>query len=126
MTKTRDFAKVIAKEHPRLAEEAAIQAQVIRTCYLIGGIRVELGLTQKELAARAGVTQAHISKIESGCYVGVSLAMLVRLGKAMGRKLVISLADKESTTASLQEAACSWEGSYPFAATESGPLTGGP
>ncbi len=93
MTKTRDFAKVIARGHPRLAEEAAIQAQVIKIGYFLSDIRVELGLTQKELAARAGVTQAHISKIESGRYVEVSLAMLLRLGRAMGRKLVVSLAD---------------------------------
>lgn len=48
--------------------------------------RNEQHITQKELAARTGITQADISRIENGTR-NPSLAMLKRLAKALGMQL---------------------------------------
>ncbi len=44
--------------------------------------RMELDLTQQELAERSGITQAHISRIESGEY-NSSVVTVCRLAKAL-------------------------------------------
>ena len=53
--------------------------------------RKESGLTQKELAARTGIAQADISKLEHG-NANPSLRTLQRLAAGMGRKLKIEFA----------------------------------
>ena len=57
--------------------------------------RVELGLTQSELAARAGLTQAKISRIEGSDAVP-TLPLLSRLAHALDAVLNIAL-DGDST-----------------------------
>jgi len=46
------------------------------------------GLTQRDLSARAGLPQSHISKIESGA-VDVKLSSLVELARALDLELVL-------------------------------------
>ncbi len=53
--------------------------------------RKESGMTQKELAAKTGIAQSDISKIENG-NANPSLRTLQRLAKGMGRKLRIEFA----------------------------------
>ena len=48
--------------------------------------RKALKMTQKELAAKTGINQAHISRMESGNY-NPSLKFLKRLAKGMGKEL---------------------------------------
>ena len=60
--------------------------------YLIMCGRIKAGLTQKELAERSGVSQADISRFESGLY-DISLGLLHRMIVAMGLDLDISLVD---------------------------------
>lgn len=52
--------------------------------------RSELGLTQAELARRAGMTQPQISHVEGGDSVP-TLALLTRLAKALDAALTIDL-----------------------------------
>ena len=47
------------------------------------------GLTQKELSARAGITQADISRLENG-EANPSLKTMKRLAAALGKKLQIA------------------------------------
>lgn len=47
------------------------------------GLRVRLGLSQEELAAKVGTTQSVISRLESGRHP-VSVEMLNRIAKATG------------------------------------------
>jgi ribosome-binding protein aMBF1 (putative translation factor) len=54
--------------------------------------RTELGLTQSELADRAGLTQAKISRIEGSDTVP-TLPLLAKLTKAMDASLDIALDD---------------------------------
>lgn len=59
--------------------------------------RLELGLVQKELEIRSGVTQSMISKVEGGNAENVSIDVLRRLAKALNCTLVDLLpeADKK-------------------------------
>jgi transcriptional regulator with XRE-family HTH domain len=59
--------------------------------------RLELGLIQKELENRSGVTQSMISKVEGGSAENVSIDVLRRLAKALNCTLVDLLpeADKK-------------------------------
>ncbi|MGJ0429738.1 helix-turn-helix domain-containing protein [Methylobacter sp.] len=59
--------------------------------------RLELGLVQKELEVRSGVTQSMISKVEGGSAENVSIDVLRRLAKALNCTLVDLLpeADKK-------------------------------
>ena len=53
------------------------------------------GMTQAELARRAGVPRSNITRFESGSY-NPSLEMLVRIAAALGMTLQLRLTEKES------------------------------
>ena len=55
--------------------------------------RINAGLSQAELAARAGTSQAYISEIEGG-KTKPSLGMLEAIAKALGCTLTILLEEK--------------------------------
>ena len=57
---------------------------------LVGACRREAGLTQRELAARMGTTQAAISKIETGRTLP-TITLLERVAAATGRSIVLTL-----------------------------------
>lgn len=64
-----------------------------RRAYLIGRAvrerRVALGLTQAELATRAGMTQSALSRLEGGGSVP-TIPVLDRLAGAMGTELTVA------------------------------------
>ena len=55
-------------------------------------LRLEVGLTQAELARRVGTTQAAISKIESGRTVP-GLELLDRLATSLGRPITLTFGE---------------------------------
>lgn len=56
--------------------------------------RTDLGITQKELAAKAGLTQANISKIEKGIS-HPTVDTLLKLAQALNKRLIIRLDEFE-------------------------------
>lgn len=60
---------------------------------LIVTTRTQLGITQKQLADKSGVSQANISKIENGSY-RPSIPILKRIADGLGKRLVIEFADR--------------------------------
>lgn len=60
----------------------------------ISSARNELGLTQKELAKLSGVSQANISKFETGSSCP-HISTLKKLADGLGKKLVIAFTDGE-------------------------------
>ena len=74
-------------EHETVVEEydvfEEIRMQIIKA-------RNDLSMTQKELAAKAGLTQANVSKIEKGLS-HPTLETLVKLSNALGRRLVVRI-----------------------------------
>ena len=69
------------KEYEALEPEFAIIQEIIEA-------RKELGLTQKQLAERSGITQADISRLENG-NANPSIRTLKKLAAALNRKLKI-------------------------------------
>lgn len=63
---------------------------------LIVDTRNEIGITQKELAKKSGLTQANISKIESGA-CRPTIESLKKIADGLGKRLVINLEEKEDT-----------------------------
>ena len=57
----------------------------------LAALRKESGLSQKELAKRAGTTQQQISRLESPSYEGHSLSMLRRVAEALGATIHVEL-----------------------------------
>jgi transcriptional regulator with XRE-family HTH domain len=51
---------------------------------MIQRLREDKGLSQRQLAARAGVTNGYVSQLEAGDKKNPSLAVLPRLAKALG------------------------------------------
>ena len=87
MSTYQDFKKkaletpAVRAEYDRLAAEYAIKQAVIDA-------RQASGLTQQQLAARTGINQADISKLENGS-ANPSLRTLQRLAAGMGMNLRI-------------------------------------
>ena len=76
--------------NPRL--RARIDAAVARAtiAVMVKRARTVAGLTQAQLAARAGTTQAVIARIEGGKAFTASLDLLDRIARALGRRLAIA------------------------------------
>lgn len=55
---------------------------------LIINTRTKLGITQKQLAEKSGVSQSNISKIENGTYKP-SITILKRIADALEKRLII-------------------------------------
>ncbi|NTW69609.1 MAG: helix-turn-helix transcriptional regulator [Chlorobiaceae bacterium] len=75
--------KEFQKEYDALEEEFDVAREIIH-------LRLNAGLTQKELARKAHTSQGAISRLESGNYRNVSLAFLRRVGAVLGVKPHVS------------------------------------
>jgi transcriptional regulator with XRE-family HTH domain len=68
------------------------QASILRLGILIADLRRAIGWSQRELAARAGVSQGLVSAIENGRLPTITLATATRLLEAMGARLILDVA----------------------------------
>jgi len=66
--------------------EARTEAEVAMALYQL---RTRAGLTQQELAKRAGTTASVISRLENADYHGHSLTMLRRIAAALGHRVEV-------------------------------------
>ena len=73
----------VKKEYDALEAKYVLIESIIRA-------RKERNLTQKELSALTGITQADLSKIENG-NANPSLNTLMKLANGLGKKLQVSL-----------------------------------
>lgn len=87
------FAKL--REDPEVRVELAVLDIAESLSSQIMLARVQLGLSQSELAALCRTQQSCISQMESPWYGRMSLSRLVRVAEALGRKLVVRLEDKD-------------------------------
>ena len=72
-------------------EEERLNAQVART---ICQMRVDAGLTQKQLADLIGTSQSVISRLEDADYEGHSISMVNRIAAALDRRVKLQLVGK--------------------------------
>src|SRR5712692_8819186 len=83
----RDFIRAKLAANPELAqtiEEESFNADIAQQVY---DLRIEAGMTQRQLAELVGTQQSVISRIEDADYDGHSLTMLKRIAKALKRRL---------------------------------------
>ena len=59
--------------------------------------RNDLDITQKELALKAGLTQANVSKIEKGIS-HPTIETLLKLANGLGKRLVVRIEDPEGVS----------------------------
>ncbi|QBO36565.1 XRE family transcriptional regulator [Periweissella cryptocerci] len=67
-----------------------IESEKLETAVALYKAREAAGLTQAELAEKAGTTQATIARIERGD--NVSFEKMAQLAQAMGKKLTVTFA----------------------------------
>ena len=84
----------------RMAEPGAAEAYgAARLAFELGRrvreLRVEQGLSQTELARRAGMTQPAVARFEAGGTVP-TLPVLERLARSLGAELTVQLAPSSS------------------------------
>ena len=70
-------------------EDMAIGTQIYQ-------LRTEADLTQGALAKRVGTTASAISRLENADYEGHSVAMLRKIGSALGKRVHITFIDSDS------------------------------
>ena len=76
--------RYVGDDHERKAslEEERLSAQVAKAIYQM---RIDAGLTQRQLADLIGTTQSVISRLENADYEGHSLSMVTRIAEALER-----------------------------------------
>lgn len=88
--KTSDAIEILNKrigDDPKLKRMVAEEMVNARVAQAIYDLRTQVGLTQREMARRAGTTQPVIARLEDADYKGHSLRMLIRIASALGREL---------------------------------------
>jgi transcriptional regulator with XRE-family HTH domain len=86
------------KENPEFAQAYADLEPQYQIAREIIRLRIERGLTQQDLAARAGTKQANISRLENA--VGSpSVALLLRVARALDARLCVELVARERDAA---------------------------
>lgn len=73
----------LADPYDRLTEE---QKECIYIGKRIAMLRAEQGMTQQELAEKAGIKREHVSRIEAGKY-SVGLKILTNIARALGKDI---------------------------------------
>ena len=81
----------IKKERGEPSEEVRAEVeQDLALGQLIYDLRIEVGLSQRQLAERMGTTQSVISRLEEGGGARNRIDTLARVATALGRHLVLS------------------------------------
>ena len=94
MSSYRDY-KEKALQNPEVKEEYdALEPEYDIIQEMISA-RVDQNITQKELSARTGITQADISRIENGTR-NPSLSMVKRLAAGLGMQLKLEFVPKSA------------------------------
>lgn len=70
-------------------ERALIADFAIQIAMIFEKLREEQGISYQELAERAGTSKAHVIRLLSGTYAGISNRSIAKLCKALGCELTI-------------------------------------
>jgi len=67
------------------AKDFSCEKQKLRIAYDIHSARIEQGLSQKDLARKAGVTQQMVSRIETAAHANMSQSTICKIAGALGK-----------------------------------------
>ncbi len=87
-----ELPELVARHHDRVAAYDQF-AELLRQ---LRAAREEQGLSLAELTELTGMDRSALSKLESGQRPNPTLETLVRYAEAVGKRLVVSLADASS------------------------------
>ena len=79
----RDYLKEQLRDS-RFAKDFRYEKQKLRIAYDIHSARVDLGLSQKTLAEKAGVTQQMVSRVENASKANMAQGTISRIAEALG------------------------------------------
>jgi transcriptional regulator with XRE-family HTH domain len=79
-----------ALEAQKLLDQADAELEELRLEQYVLKARKRLGLSQTELAKKAGIAQPHLSRLEAGQARNITLRTLFRTAAALGNRLQIS------------------------------------
>lgn len=77
------------------AEYEARRAPLARTIGALKATREELGISLAELEQRTGIAKSNLSRLENATDANPTLETLTRYAEALGKELIITIADKE-------------------------------
>lgn len=98
MAKTKDVLKVLERLTGKSAgvrQDIANARINLKVTQMIHDARTKAGLSQRELAERAGSRQSVIARLEDADYRGHSLSMLQRIGNGLGQHLELRFCGSE-------------------------------
>ena len=95
MSDLQDLKNELMQDDDFRREYEALQPEMDITRALFDA-RIQSGLTQSQLSARSGISQADISRLEKGTR-NPSLSLLKRLAEAMNSTLRIEFVPKKPT-----------------------------
>jgi len=79
------------KKNPEFRKGYEREKRSVFLAYRILTLRMKLGLSQKELAARMRTSQQAVARLESGEHRGFTLKTLEKAAEALGAELVVDL-----------------------------------
>jgi len=93
MTKLTNFDRYLDEQlkDPTFAARFKEAGEAWDVAVQLAALRKEAGLSQKELAQRAGTSQQQISRLESPGYEGHSLSMLRRVAEVLGGSVRVQI-----------------------------------
>jgi len=69
----------------KFAKDFSCEKQKLRIAYDIHSARIEQGLSQKDLACKAGVTQQMVSRIENAANANMTQSTVCKIAGALGK-----------------------------------------
>ena len=96
--KNTDFDAYLESKlkNPEYRKAFSRQSEALRLGEEISRLRHEAGLTQQELASRAGMLKQNVARIERPDYSGYTLTTLQRIALALGQALEVRFVPRKT------------------------------
>ena len=95
---TKTASKILKqglKDNPALEAAVFLERLNVECARLVYQARKKARLTQKELAARVGTSQAAIARLENSDYGVRTLHMIERIGEVLGFSVSVTITDQQ-------------------------------
>jgi transcriptional regulator with XRE-family HTH domain len=96
-------------QNPKMAHAINIERFRMSVSAELFEARTKAGLTQKQLADRAGMRQSAVARLEDADYAGHSLTSLWRIASALNKRVEVRLVDAVPQSLNARYADCTIE-----------------
>ncbi len=87
MTKIKKYIDQRIKDDPELEHLIELENERLKIAVMLTELRLDAGITQKELAERINKPQSTISRIETG-EMNPSISLIIEIANGIGKKFV--------------------------------------